>query len=142
MSTVVVVDASVALKWVVTEHGSEQADAVLAAMVEGAVSLVAPEHLIGEISNGLRKRVAQRALSVDDALSALDAVAALELEYIGGAERWFRSLSAALEWGVTTYDALYVLLAIDLHAELITADRRLVDSAAKQALPVRALTRT
>jgi len=140
VTTAVVVDAAVALKWVVTEPGSEQAGALLTAMAEGALSLVAPEHLVGEISNGLRKRVAQHALSADDALSALDAVASLDLEFIGGAERWCRSLSAALKWGVTTCDALYMLLAIDLHAELITADRRLVDAAASRDLPVHALT--
>jgi len=56
VTTAVVVDAAVALKWVVTEPGSEQAGALLTAMAEGALSLVAPEHLVGEISNGLRKR--------------------------------------------------------------------------------------
>ncbi len=42
MTTAVVVDASVALKWVVTEPGSEQAGALLTAMAEGA-STSAPE---------------------------------------------------------------------------------------------------
>lgn len=34
----------------------------------------------------------------------------------------------------------YVLLAIDLDAELVTADLRLADAAVKKALPVRRLT--
>ncbi len=140
MSTLVVVDASVALKWVVTEAGSDEATSLLTHLADGAVSLVAPEHLVGEVGNGLRKRVAQGVLDADDALAALDAVASLGLEFIGGTERWFRSLRAALDWGVTTYDALYVLLALDLDAELITADLRLVDSALRKSLPVRPLT--
>jgi len=140
VSTLVVVDASVALKWVVTEAGSDEATSLLTHLADGAVSLVAPEHLIGEVGNGLRKRVAQGVLDADDALAALDAVASLGLEFIGGTERWFRSLPAALDWGVTTYDALYVLLALDLDAELITADLRLVDSALRKSLPVRPLT--
>jgi predicted nucleic acid-binding protein len=134
------VDASVALKWVVTEAGSEQASALLTDLSSGALSLFAPEHLVGEIGNGLRKRVTQNVLSVDDALTALDAVAALELEFIGGSERWFRSLRAALDWQLTTYDALYVLLALDLDAELVTADVRLAEAALEHALPVRQLT--
>lgn len=133
-------DASVALKWVVTEVGSEEASALLTDLAAGAVSLATPEHLVGEVSNGLRKRVAQGILSVDDALAALDAVAALELEFVGGPERWFRSLSAALDWQVPTYDALYILLALDLDTELVTADVRLADAARGHALPVRRLT--
>ncbi len=140
MTTVLVVDASIALKWVMTEAGSDEASLLLADMVDRDLSLVAPEHLLGEIGNGLRKRVAQGALSADDALAAMEAIAALDLELVGGSERWFRSLSAALEWEVTTYDALYVLLAVDLDAELITADVRLAESAGRKSLPVRRLT--
>jgi plasmid stability protein len=47
VSTPVVVDASVALKWVVTETGSEEASALLADLASSAVSLVVPEHLVG-----------------------------------------------------------------------------------------------
>lgn len=94
MSPLAVVDASVALKWVVTEAGSDAASALLTGMASGEVSLVAPEHLIGELGNGLRKRVAQGVLSADDALAALDAVAGLELKLVGGPDRWFRSLRA------------------------------------------------
>jgi len=108
-------------------------------MSDRTVSLVAPEHLVGEIGNGLRKRVAQGVLRADDALTALDAVGSLGLEFVGGSDRWFRSLPAALDWGVTTHDALYVLLALDLDAELITADVRLADSARSRSLPVRPL---
>lgn len=129
MSTTVVVDASVALKWVVTERGTEQADALLSYLSTGTVSLAVPEHLVGEVANGLRKRVAQGVLGTNDALDALDAIAALELDFLGGTECWSRTLDAAMKWGVTTYDALYVLLAVDLGAELITADERLADAA-------------
>lgn len=141
MSTSLVVDASVALKWVVNEPGSEHANALLTDFAAGAVSLVAPEHVVGEIGNGLRKRVAQDILSTDAAAAALGAIAALELEFLGGADRWFRSLRAALDWQVTTYDALYVLLALDLNAELVTADLRLADAALAKSLPVRRLIR-
>lgn len=139
MSTLVVVDASVALKWVVTEAGSDEAGVLLSDMADDAVSLVAPEHLLGEVGNGLRTRVAQGVLAADDAVAALLAVTALELEFISGQERWLRSLRAALDWGLTTYDALYVLLALDLDAVLVTADLRLADSARSRSLPVRAL---
>ncbi|MGH3768027.1 MAG: type II toxin-antitoxin system VapC family toxin [Pseudonocardiaceae bacterium] len=139
MSRSLVVDASVALKWVVTEPGSEQAASLLDEMAMGAVALLAPEHLIGEVANGLRKRVAQHVLTVEDACAALEAIAHLELTFVGGAGRWFRCLPAALEWGVTAYDALYVLLAKDSGAVLVTADERL--HAAVAGLPIRMLGR-
>ncbi|MDA8044703.1 MAG: type II toxin-antitoxin system VapC family toxin [Actinomycetota bacterium] len=136
----IVVDASVALKWAVTEPGSDDANVLLDGMINGEVALVAPEHLLGEVGNGLRKRVAQRILAVPDALAAFEALIDLEMEFIGGSERWRRSLSAALDWGVTTYDAIYILLAMDLGSELITADQRLADCAHARSLPVRTLT--
>ncbi|MHA6619459.1 hypothetical protein [Pseudonocardia sp. DLS-67] len=51
MSTIVV-DASVALKWTVTEPGSDAANALL----ERNALLVAPEHLLGEVGNGRAAR--------------------------------------------------------------------------------------
>jgi predicted nucleic acid-binding protein len=74
LSRSLVVDASVALKWVVTEPGSEEAASLLDDMAAGAIALLAPEHLVGEVANGLRKRVAQNVLTVEDACAALDAV--------------------------------------------------------------------
>ncbi|MDQ3579577.1 MAG: type II toxin-antitoxin system VapC family toxin, partial [Actinomycetota bacterium] len=112
---------------------------LLTQMARRACALVAPEHLVGEVGNGLRKRVAQGVLSSDDALSALTPIAALELELIGGEDRWFRSLRVALDWQLMTYDALYVLLVLDPDAELVTADMRLTDAALKRSLPVRPL---
>lgn len=87
MSALLVVDASVALKWVVDEPGSDAATALLADLAADAVSLAAPEQLLGEVGNGLRKRVAQGVLSADLAQAALGAVAEVGLELIGGHQR-------------------------------------------------------
>lgn len=140
MSALVVVDASVAMKWVVTETGSDEAGQLLTELSEGRCTLVAPEHMVGEVGNGLRKRVAQGVLGTDEAMAALDAISSLGLELIGGSQRWFRTLAAAMDWGVTTYDALYVLLTLDLGCEVVTADARLLASTARRSLPVRLLT--
>lgn len=139
MTPVIVVDASVALKWTVTEESSEHANALIDDLASGAIVLAAPDHLIGEVANGLRKRVSQGILNTEDAVAALEAIAGLELEFLGGTGRWFRTLRAATDWQITTYDALYVLLALDLDAELVTADHRLADSAHERLLPVQSL---
>ena len=61
------------------------------------------------------------------------------LELVAGAQRWVATLADALCWTVTTYDALYVRLALDLDCELVTADRRLVQAGRRARLPVVAL---
>lgn len=122
-----------------SEPGSNQANTLLTALSAGIISLSAPEHLVDEIANSLRKRVAQGVLGTDDACAALDDIAALELDFASGTKRWFRTLRAATGWQVTTYDAVYVLLALDLDVELITADTRLADATAAESLPVRLL---
>jgi predicted nucleic acid-binding protein len=134
-----VVDASVALKWVVTEPGSEEAASLLTELAAGAVALLAPEHLVGEVANGLHTRVAQNVLTAEDACAGLEAISHLDLTFVGGPGRWFQCLPAALECGVTAYDALYLLLARDFDAVLVTADERL--QAATTGLPVRLLGR-
>jgi predicted nucleic acid-binding protein len=131
----IVVDASVALKWAVMEPGSDAANALL----ERDALLVAPEHLLGEVGNGLRKRVAQGRLSQEDAIAAIDSIFQLEIEFVSGAERWTRTLADSFRWGVTTYDALYIAVAVDLGALLVTADQRLLTSAVTAGLPVRGL---
>ncbi len=59
MNGVVVVDASVALNWVMAKAGSDEASGLLTDMAADAVSLVALEHPVGEVGNGLRQRIAQ-----------------------------------------------------------------------------------
>lgn len=129
MSTSIVVDASVALKWVVTEDGSPQATELLTDAGEGSVTLLAPEHFVGEVANGLRKRVSQNVLSAEDARAGLIAIGQLDIEFYGSIELWFRTLDIALTWQVTAYDALYILTALDLDAQLATADRQLAAAA-------------
>jgi predicted nucleic acid-binding protein len=59
------------------------------------------------------------------------------LTFVGGTEQWSHCLAAALGWGITSYDALYVLLAKDFDAELLTADERLHTAA--PSAPIRLL---
>lgn len=136
MTERLVIDASVALKWVVEEQGSDEAASLLAGLAAGSLSLAAPDHLIGEVGNGLRKRVAQHVLSGSDAVAAMASIADLGLELVSDPDRWFRCLAVALDWQLTTYDALYVLLARDLDAELITADIRVAAAAERHSLPI------
>lgn len=134
-----VVDASVAIKWVVDEPGSDAAQELLDDHLSDTTPLLAPEHLVGEVGNGLRKLVGRGLIDRRDAMAALGDLVDLEIGFLDSVAVWPRTLEAALEWQLTTYDAVYVLTALDRQTELVTADRRLQQTCAERDLPVRLL---
>ena len=65
-----VVDASVALKWVIPEVLSAEADRVR----DGDDDVLAPDLLLVEVANALRKKTIAREISPREADTALDLV--------------------------------------------------------------------
>ena len=63
MTTTVVVDASVAVKWLVEEDYSRQADELLAAWDSENARIAGPHLLPVEVSNALYQRVRRRQIS-------------------------------------------------------------------------------
>lgn len=137
MTSELVVDASVALKWFVEESGSDQAHELLDAHLSETTMLAAPSHLLGEVGNGLRKLVVRQQIRSADAVAALADLVDLKIDLLDSTAVWPRTLEAALQWQVTTYDAIYVLTALDRDIELVTADVRLHESCSPLGLPVR-----
>jgi predicted nucleic acid-binding protein len=132
----IIVDASVAAKWLFPENGSEEA----LALQEGADQLFAPTLIRLEVAGAITRRVrvekAKDKLTPEDALHRcarwfrlLDqAVLALipEAELIDQAIK----LSVHIKHHVD--DCLYLAAAKKLGARLVTADRRFFDSASKE----------
>ncbi len=123
----VVVDASVALKWVIDEEGSDQA----ARLLDGR-PLHAPALLLTEAANALwviQRRGTIDAGGAEDALQQLRAAPLVmppsDIELIGEAFRIARLLDHPV------YDCVYLALAVERGAPVVTADRRLVAAAAK-----------
>ncbi|MBA4370980.1 MAG: hypothetical protein C0418_05305 [Coriobacteriaceae bacterium] len=123
MSRPVVVDTSVAFKWLAPaeEHGVETAEALLADHLGGAVALAGPVSLPLELANGLR----YAGLSQSDVLELVDEFDLLHIELfdldralLGDATR------LAFRHGIAVYDAVFLALARQLDCELVTADRR------------------
>jgi predicted nucleic acid-binding protein len=117
---VVVVDASVALKWILDEEGQ---DAALGLLDEAV--LHAPDFLLVEVANALWSKVRRRILDRAEADAAYEAIAGVPIAYTTVAEltQPARSLAHALDLSV--YDALYAALAQRLRCALATADARL-----------------
>ena len=126
----VVVDASVVLKWVVDEPGTDAALEFL----DGEGSLHAPDFMLLEVANVLWAKVRRRVLSRPHADAAWEALAAtpLALAPAGGLIEPARALAFALD--LTLYDAVYVALAERRGCPLATADARLARAMAASGL--------
>lgn len=121
-----VVDASVALRWLLEEPPGGSAGA-LEDHLSGRQVLVAPELLRYEVGNVL---VNKSSLSFDDAADLFDHFLELEVQtYTLGAEEHRESLLLAGRFGITAYDASYLALSRALNVRLVTADKKLATRA-------------
>ena len=114
-----VVDASVAVKWVVAEAGSADAGELL----DGR-PLLAPELILPECANILWKKAMRGEISADEADLAANLLARMDVELIGHRHLMSIAVSLALEIGHPAYDCAYLALALDRGVPMITADGR------------------
>ena len=131
---VIVVDASVAVKWVIPEPGSDLADALLYA----GEALVAPSVILVEVAAAIAKRTDVGLMNLREAGDALaDFRKAVETSAMAiHVDRALLdsalALSATLRHPLA--DCLYVALAQSLDGTLATADRNLADAAERAGL--------
>lgn len=117
-----VVDANVVAKWYVPEAGSPQAAAIL----EGGRELLAPDLLVAEVGNVLRKKVGRGELTVAEAEArAIAFVSTSPVTLYPSAPLLGTALHLALRFQRTAYDSLYLALAVAEDVQLVTADARL-----------------
>ena len=129
----IVVDASVAIKWVVYQPGSDEALRHLHDWVRSGVTLAAPPLLRYEAVNVLHQCVRRGSISADRALASLHALLDIPLVYPEESDRRaVQSLAWAHAFGLpAAHDAAYLALADALGAVLWTADRQLADRASE-----------
>lgn len=120
MSTVLVLDASVGVKWFRDEAGSDEARQLLRDHGEGRVSLIAPSIFLFEVLDVARRHFgAAGARAVWDSISR-DGIALLGVD----PELTVRMLDVCERVGCTMYDAAAPALAEYLGCGLVSADRR------------------
>ena len=133
----VVVDANVALKWVLSEDQTAEASALRARWVESGESVIAPPIFRAEVTNALHQSLRQQKLTKT---AASDGIGFL-VEWIEINEPlglYERALEIAGELGLgATYDALYIALAEHHACDMWTADRRLLGAAQRRFRSVR-----
>jgi predicted nucleic acid-binding protein len=125
----IVIDASVALAWVLTD----EANAEVLALLEdyGSARWHAPSHWPVEVANGLLMAERRRRIDLARVSASIAKLSALEvaLDDDGAASAFTRVLPLARVHGLTLYDALYLELAERLGFPLATLDQELRDAA-------------
>jgi predicted nucleic acid-binding protein len=116
-----IIDASVALKWALPEAGSDRARDLLVNEV-----LAAPELLAIECANVLWAKARRKQISAADAQGALAGILAAPVTLLPSAAVTAQAQNLALALDHPAYDCLYLATAIAERATLVTADEAFV----------------
>ena len=122
-----IVDASVAVKWIVAEPLRDEA---LELVRQNDV--VVPDLLPVEVRNALVNRVRRRLATVEEARRAASAFRAVPLIVEPSADRLDEAFDLALAFEHPIYDCIYLALAVIRQLTLVTADRRMFDLAQRR----------
>ena len=128
VNEVLVVDASVAMKWHLTDEDYVvEAASLLRSYEQGAVDLIAPEQIRYEVPSAITvaaRRTPPR-LTVREGQEAIEDFLRLGLKTIGTNQMVVAAYPLVHRYGISFYDALYLTLAQILSVPFITADRKL-----------------
>jgi predicted nucleic acid-binding protein len=127
-----IVDASVALKWVVPEPLSDRA----AKLAEAGAPLLAPEVLVVEAANVLWRKTRRRELTSAEATRALALLdeSGLDLQPVRPLVPRALELARILEHPV--YDCVYLTLAERERLPLVSSDGRFLDAIKRRRLGI------
>jgi predicted nucleic acid-binding protein len=120
VSAALVIDAGVAVKWVIEEEGTPQALALL------RHALAAPDLLVAECANILRKKVRLSELSSQEANFAAGLLARADIELMPMRPHLQAATKLAIALDHPAYDCVYIVLAEAEGVRFVTADARLL----------------
>ena len=120
-----VIDASVAVKWLVTEAFSDQA----ASLLDARLTLIAPELLFAEAANALWAMCRRGDIAKDDFAMTIEVLKVAPIAVPTAMRRLAAAAGRlALDLDHPVYDCFYLALAVQEHYPIVTADRRFHDA--------------
>jgi predicted nucleic acid-binding protein len=130
-----IVDASVAVKWVVDETESDKA----LALYQNESDLAAPTLIVAEVGNTLWKKRRRKLITERQMTLALEALPRFLKQLCALPELAPRAGELAVRLDHPIYDCFYLALAQRENAAIVTADERLFMAARKARIKVRRL---
>src|ERR1700758_1660173 len=118
----IIVDASVAVKWLFPESDTHKARALLDEARVGRLTMLAPELLPVEVASSLWKRVYRQGLEVDEVWAQYHRFLRLSPALVRISSLTDTAFRLALAKRYPIYDCLYVALALETPCSLVTAD--------------------
>ena len=123
-----VVDSSVAAKWILPESDSAQADRLIAEILLKGERLIVLDLAFAEIANAIWELHRRGLATLDEALQFLDKLLRIPVHVEPAKHLLKPALEIAAKYGRAVYDALLVALCQDLGLQGITADEPLYNA--------------
>jgi predicted nucleic acid-binding protein len=123
-----VLDASVALKWVLAEVDSDKADALRDAFRKGIHDFLAPDIFPSEIGHAITKAQRRKIITISEGSILLGNILTTLPQLVPSLPLLPEAYALASTKRISLYDSLYVALADREGCRLVTADIRLINT--------------
>ncbi|MEO8211428.1 MAG: type II toxin-antitoxin system VapC family toxin [bacterium] len=118
----IVLDASVILKWFIVEIDSEKATDFKNQYSKNELDIIIPDLLLYEVANALRYK---ESVDINEINLILTSLFALQLKVVSPSLNLFqKAIPISQDFEVSLYDSTYLALAIELDCYLITAGEK------------------
>jgi predicted nucleic acid-binding protein len=131
--SLIVLDASVAVKWFLPERVETLATEALALLDrrgKNEIQIIVPDLFWVEFVSVLWKAIRRGNFPKASADAALASLKGFDFPTVPSLKLLDNAFQIATAYGRTVYDSLYVALAVQTNSQLITADERLANSLA------------
>lgn len=115
------VDANVAIKWMLPENYADDAIRILRSKKD----FIAPDFIWVEVANVFWKKARQNEIKEEQAQAMLNDLFRFSIQTYASKPLLTTALSLASQLSISVYDALYLALAVTQKTVLVTADRKM-----------------
>ncbi len=123
-----ILDTSVAIKWIYEEEDSEKAHKILDKIQSQDLRAIVPELFYCEMADFCWGNFQKKLMKFEQAGMFFNRIQAVKVEIRSDAEFADVALENAMHYGVSVYDGLYLSLAEAYLAPLLTADQKLIQA--------------